>query len=106
MDKRKIIIKDRKTGDVLASGIEADDVRLFEGTWYFNRNAVDMTHLVISERSYTCPYKGTCYWIDLVAPDHQAQGVAFVYFEVNPGYEFIKDKIGFYAGRREATTQV
>ena len=29
----------------------------------------------------------------------------FVYFSVNPGYEFIKDQIGFYAGTKEATVE-
>ena len=64
-----------------------------------------MKHLVITDRTYTCSYKGTCYWIDLVTPGHQRQNVAFTYFQVHKGYEFIKDKIGFYAGQREATIE-
>ena len=105
MDKRIITIKDSRTNQILASGEEADQVCLFEGAWYFEPDVVDMTHLAVSERTYICPYKGTCYWIDLDAPEHQAQNVAFVYFQVDPGYEFVKDKIGFYAGRRGATIQ-
>lgn len=105
MDERTITIKDRKTNDVLALAKVGEAVRLFEGTWYFAPEAVDMTHLVKTGRTYVCPYKGTCYWIDLNAPDHQALNVAFTYFQVNPGYEFVKDRIGFYAGRREATVQ-
>jgi len=31
--------------------------------------------------------------------------VAFTYFDVSLGYEFIQNKIGFYAGKREATIQ-
>lgn len=105
MEKRKIVIRDNKTGDVLASAVAGEGVRLFEGTWYFDADAVDMTHLKISQRTYTCPYKGVCYWIDLHTPEHEIKNVAFTYFDVNPGYEFIQDKIGFYAGIREATFQ-
>ena len=105
MDERTITIKVIKTNDVLASGKVGKAVRLFEGAWYFVSEAVDKTHLVITGRTYICPYKGTCYWIDLKTPVYQAQNVAFTYFKVNPGYEFIKDQIGFYAGRRESTVQ-
>lgn len=105
MDKRVITIRNNQSGTVLASGAEAQDVRLFEGAWYFDPNAVDMTHLIVTDRTYICPYKGTCYWIDLVTEASQAPNVAFTYFKVNPGYEFVKDQIGFYAGRREATVQ-
>jgi uncharacterized protein (DUF427 family) len=106
MTERTISIKANKTGTVLASGQVGVDVRLFEGAWYFAAEAVDTTHLVVTDRTYICPYKGTCYWIDLKMPDFQAKNVAFTYFKVNPGYEFVKDQIGFYAGRREATAQV
>ena len=105
MSTETIIIKDAKTGDVLASAIEGAGVQLFEGTWYFDREFVNMTHLVVTERIYICPYKGVCYWIDLEAPDHQAKDVAFTYFDLKPGYEFIQDRVGFYAGHREATIE-
>lgn len=105
MKERTIIIKERDTETVLASGQVNDDVCLFEGAWYFSPEVVDMEHLTVTDRTYICPYKGTCYWIDLNGPVHQARNVAFTYFEVNPGYEFVKNRIGFYAGSREATTQ-
>lgn len=105
MDERIITIKETKNDAVLAAGRVGETVRLFEGAWYFAPEVVDMTHLVVTERTYICPYKGTCYWIDLNTPDHQAQNVAFTYFQVNLGYEFVQDKIGFYAGLREATEQ-
>ena len=105
MNQERITIKDSVTGDVLAAAVYPDSVMLFEGTWYFDRKDVDMTHLVVSERTYICPYKGVCYWIDLEAPHQQVSEVAFTYFEIKPGYEFIQDKIGFYAGRRQATVE-
>lgn len=103
--KRTITIWDSQRHKQLARGLEEEQVQLFEGAWYFDETAVDMTHLTVTDRTYVCPYKGTCYWIDLDAPTHKAQNVAFVYFDVNSDYEFIKDKIGFYAGKREATYQ-
>ncbi len=105
MKERTIIIQERETKTVLASGQVNDEVCLFEGVWYFSPEVVDMKHLVVTDRTYVCPYKGTCYWIDLEGPTQQAKNVAFTYFRVNPGYEFVKDRIGFFAGRREATIQ-
>lgn len=103
--KRVISIKNRINNNCIAVGTEDDQVQLFEGAWYFDPGVVDMTHLVVTDRTYICPYKGTCYWIDLQLPNHTIQDVSFTYFKVNPGYEFIKDKIAFYAGKREATMQ-
>ena len=100
-----ITIKDAKTGVILASAEEAKGVLLFEGAWYFDQDKVDMTDLVITEDIYICPYKGTCYWIDLNSPGHSGKHIAFTYFEVEPGYEFVQDKIGFYAGIREHTVE-
>jgi len=105
MSGDSVTIKNRFTGEVLASAMKTNGVRLFEGAWYFEPDKVDMTDLIVTERTYTCPYKGICYWIDLQTPEHQAENVAFVYFKVNPGYEFVKDQIGFYAGMRGATVE-
>ncbi len=105
MMQEVITIKDAKIGSVLASAVESEGVRLFEGAWYFDRNAVDMTYLRVTEDTYVCPYKGTCYWINLEAPGHVAEHIAFTYFAVEPGYEFVQDKFGFYAGVREHTVE-
>lgn len=105
MDRETITIKDVQTGMVLAEAILGEGVQLFEGAWYFDRHAVDMTHLVISERTYTCHYKGVCYWIDLDASHHKARDVGFIYFDLKEGYEFLKNKIAFYAGQRQATVE-
>jgi len=56
---------------------------------------------VVTRRTYTCPYKGTCYWIDLVAPSGDVfRDVGWVYTQPRPGYEYIQDKIGFAFGMR------
>ncbi|MCI0575769.1 MAG: DUF427 domain-containing protein [Chloroflexi bacterium] len=105
MSKQVVTIRDVVSGESLASAEKQVGVRLFEGAWYFDPAAVNLEHLVVTDRTYICPYKGTCYWIDLEAPGHQAQNVAFTYFQVHEGYEFIKDKIAFYAGQHEATVE-
>lgn len=107
MSEQTIQIKTVQTDEILATGKRNQDVQLFEGAWYFDQDAVDMTHLKVSDRTYTCPYKGICYWIDLELPDHTpVKNVGFTYFNTNDGYEFIQDKIGLYYGRREASYQV
>jgi uncharacterized protein (DUF427 family) len=93
-----LIVKELTSGNGIASGEEGRNVRVFEGNWYFQPNVVNMEHLKITERIYTCPYKGVCYWIDLETPDGRvARNVAWVYRQPKPGYEFITDQIGFYA---------
>ncbi|MCP4363576.1 MAG: DUF427 domain-containing protein [Chloroflexi bacterium] len=105
MNRRTITIRDNFSGKMLATAEENGGVQLFEGAWYFDRDAVDMSNLTITDRTYICPYKGVCYWIDLDMPGHQATNIGFTYFEVKSGYEFIQHKIGLYAGKREATEQ-
>lgn len=101
-----LIVKDKFRNQVIANGSNTDTVRLFEGNWYYKPEAVDMTHLVVTERTYNCPYKGICYWIDLQTPDGVVQNIAWVYRDLKPGYEFIKDEIGFYARETSGTIAV
>ena len=105
MGNRIITVREKSSEELIAEAVESEGAVLFEGAWYFDRAHVRMNPLLVTERTYICPYKGVCYWIDLAAPDQQKENVGFTYFEVNPGYEFIRDKIGFYAGDREATIQ-
>ena len=104
--QERITIQEAETGQVLATAVYPDQVAFFEATWYFDVERVDMTHLVISDRTYTCPYKGTCYWIDLETSNRQIRDIAFTYFDTPPEYNFIKDKIGFLSGRRQHTTEI
>jgi uncharacterized protein (DUF427 family) len=97
-DAMALIVKERGSEAIIAAGQENQDVRVFEGNWYFAPEVVDMSHLIVTERTYHCPYKGICFWIDVESPDgKRSQNVAWVYRDPKPGYEFIKDQIGFYA---------
>lgn len=100
----QLVVKERTSGDVIAEGIENTSVRVFEGNWYFAPEKVDMQHLKVTDRTYTCPYKGVCYWIDIETPDGvRARNIGWVYREPKPGYEFIKDQVAFYARASSGT---
>jgi uncharacterized protein (DUF427 family) len=100
----KYIVKERATGAVLAEGVEGEQVRVFEGNLYFAPEAVNDANLKVTERTYTCPYKGVCYWIDLEGPGGRSNNIGWVYREPKAGYEFIKDQWAFY-NRETAGTQ-
>ncbi len=92
------IIKDATRDMIIAQGVLNGAVQIVEGQWYFRPEAVDMTNLIVTSRTYTCPYKGTCYWIDLNAADGSViRNIGWVYFDVKLGYEYLKDWIAFYA---------
>lgn len=101
-----IAIREKDSDLVLARGDEGGQVVPYEGNLYFDPSAVDESLLVTTDRTYTCPMKGTCQWVDFVGPEGQrVQDVAWVYNKTNPGHEAIMGKYGFYAGTRGATRQ-
>lgn len=102
---REIKIATTDTSTILARGLEGQSVLKLEGNWYFEPSAVDMQYLKVTERTYVCPHKGTCFWIDLEMPDFQASDVGWVYTIVKPNYEYIKNRIAFYGGTRETTRE-
>lgn len=99
-------VKDRSTGAVIAQGDEHVTVQIFEGNLYFDPASVNMSQLVITDRTYTCPYKGVCYWIDLQSASGRAQNVGWVYNLPKPGYELIKNQIAFYNRETSGTVVV
>ncbi len=101
-----VIIRERESGTALAQAEVGPRVTRYEGNWYFDPAAVQVELLRVTERTYTCPYKGTCNWIDYVGPDGRiVNGVAWVYPKVKPGHEVIQGRYGFYAGSRNATVE-
>jgi uncharacterized protein (DUF427 family) len=99
---RRVTIES-ESGAELASGVEPEDVFQLEGNWYFDPARVNSAALAVTERTYTCPYKGTCHWVDYVGPGGSARDVAWVYGDPKPGYEKIRGRFGFYPARRAAT---
>ena len=101
-----IAILEKKSDHILARGEPGDKAIKYEGNWYFDPTVVDQSRLVVTDRTYTCPIKGTCNWVDFVDSDgRQVKDVAWVYPKTKPGHEAIAGKFGFYAGARHGTRQ-
>jgi uncharacterized protein (DUF427 family) len=101
-----IVIRESRTGTVLAHGEQATDVVSYEGNLYFDPATVNRSVLDVTERTYTCPYKGTCNWVDFVGPDgSRTWDVAWIYPQVKPGHELIAGRFGFHTGDRGSTRQ-
>ena len=99
-------IKKQSGGEIIASGISDATVQEFEGNWYFKPEVVNMHYFRVTDRTYTCPYKGIAFWIDLEAPGARMRSIGWVYQNPKPGYEFIKDQIGFYRRNTAATIAI
>jgi uncharacterized protein (DUF427 family) len=100
------VIRETNSGDVLAEAAAGDDVIPYEGNLYFTPGSVNGDVLKLTARTYTCPYKWTCHWVDYVGPDGASvTNVAWVYDDPKPGHEAIKGRYGFYAGSRGSTRQ-
>ena len=101
-----ISIIERESNAVLASGEQGAEVMKYEGNWYFKPDAVTKGVLQVTQRTYTCPYKGTCNWVDYVGADGRTvEDVAWVYPQTKAGHEAIAGRYGFYAGARGGTRQ-
>ena len=93
----RVIIKDKESGAVIADARD-EQVLKAEGNWYFAPETVDQQRVRLTDHDYTCPYKGTCYYADVVDDERRAERVAWVYGEPLNGWEHIKGRYGFYAG--------
>jgi uncharacterized protein (DUF427 family) len=101
-----VTIRERESGTTLAEAEPGPNLAQYEENWYFDPAAVRADLLKVTERTYTCPYKGTCNWVDYVGPDGRTvRDVAWIYPEVKPGHELIRGRYGFYAGRRGGTIE-
>jgi uncharacterized protein (DUF427 family) len=101
-----VVIHETRSGTLLAEGEPGGEVITYEGNLYFVPSAVNHGVLQVTERTYTCPYKGTCNWVDFQGPDGRTvPDVAWVYPRVKPGHEVIQGRFGFYAGMRGSTRQ-
>lgn len=101
-----ITIREKSSGTQLAQAEPGPDVLSYEGNLYFAPEKVAQDSLTVTTRTYTCPYKGTCLYVDFTpAGGTPVKDVAWVYAEPKKGHEAIKGRYGFYAGSRGATKQ-
>jgi uncharacterized protein (DUF427 family) len=102
----KITMYETGSGVVLAEAEEGPKLAKYEGNWYFDISTVSADVLRITERTYTCPIKGTCNWVDYAGPDGRlVKDVAWIYRTVKPGHELIMGRFGFYAGNHGGTRE-
>ncbi|MCD4685418.1 MAG: DUF427 domain-containing protein [Anaerolineae bacterium] len=80
-----IIVKDITRNEVVAQGELKTDVIEQEGSFYFAPDQVKTEHLIVSERTYTCPYKGMCRWVDLQTADGVIRDVGWIYLSLVQG---------------------
>jgi uncharacterized protein (DUF427 family) len=85
----------QQTGEAVASGKLAEAVQVFEGNRCFRLEAVDMKNPTATDHVNTCPLKGRCFWSALEAPGFRVPQIARVYRNPKPGYEAVRDRIGF-----------
>lgn len=86
----------RHNGRLIARARGPQDVIELEGNYYFHPDCVERDVLRVTERTYTCPYKGTCRWVDLVDGPVAVPDCAWVYPEPKPGHRRIAGWFGFY----------
>jgi len=86
----------RRDGHVLARARGPRDVIELEGNYYFHPDGVDRQALRVSDRTYTCPAKGTCLWVDLEGDPVSIPDCAWVYPRPKPPYRRIAGWYGFY----------
>ncbi len=99
-----VVIREKGTGTTLAQAEAGPDLIEYEGNWYFAPGVVEQDSLRVTERTYTCPYKGTCNWVDFVGPEGRVvKDVGWVYPKVKPGHEAIEGRYAFYAHSRGPT---
>ncbi len=95
-----ITVTDITRQRTLAQGELGQDVFELEGSFYFPLDQVDRTHLVITARTYTCPYKGVSQWIDLLSESGTIRDVAWVYTRPSERFAYLQDQVGFAFGMR------
>ena len=80
-----VTIREKTSGTPLAQGEPGTDFLTHEGNLYARPECVAEDALTVTARTYTCPYKGTCHWVDFTPADGPAvKDVAWVYAEPKP----------------------
>jgi uncharacterized protein (DUF427 family) len=93
----RLSIRESVSGEILAEA-ESGAFQEIEGNWYVEPSAVNTEHLRITSHEYRCPYKGRCLYVDYDDGERTVPRVAWVYDEIEPGWEHVRGKYGFYAG--------
>ena len=67
--------------------------------YYVPLEDVDRTRLVASDRTTFCEWKGGASYVDYASGDRRIPMIAWSYPVPNPGYEVLRGRLAFYAGK-------
>ena len=70
--------------------------------WYLPADDVRMDLLRPAGGTTLCEWKGIANYLDVVGDGEAGRAAAWTYRDPNPGYEVLRDRIAFYAGRVDA----
>ena len=84
-------------GTVLA---ESDRCVVVEGNQYFPPDSVKREHLVPSDHTTICPWKGTAHYYSIEVNGKRNENSAWFYPEPKDAAKEIKDHVAFWRGVR------
>lgn len=87
-------------GTVLA---ESDRCVVVEGNQYFPPDSVRREHLVPSDHTTICPWKGTAHYYSVEVNGKRNENSAWFYPEPKDAAKEIKDHVAFWRGVRVET---
>jgi uncharacterized protein (DUF427 family) len=70
--------------------------------WYLPADDVRLDLLRPARGTTLCEWKGEASYFDVVVGERIARRAAWCYRDPSPGYEVLRDRIAFYAGRVDA----
>lgn len=77
---------------------ESTSYETVEGNVYFPPTALAREHLVPSETTTVCPWKGTAHYYDVVVGGEVNHDAAWFYPDPKPAARQIKDHVAFWRG--------
>ena len=100
-----ICVVRRKDQQILVRADKTDQAIQIDGAYYFHPDIVTLEGLEETDRTYECPHKGTCHWIDLVTKKGVIVDASWQYPEPREGYRHITGWYGFHASHRYYETK-
>ena len=82
-------------GKVIA---ESDDTIFVEGNYYFSRTSIDESLLIHSDRTTSCPWKGTANYYTVAVDGDQIEDAAWYYPEPKEAAKHIDGRVAFWRG--------
>ena len=103
---RRIAIKHRDSGALLAAGPVGWGITPFEGSYYIRRKYLRTDQFKVNYIPGLCPYKFLYVWLDLHLPDgERSRGLGWLYWLPNPLFPFIWYRVAVPRNHPELTVE-